>query len=195
MTRLRGRDGANFLSSNAYSVKSDPVTTRVQLTLFVPGAAAEVVESVRKSLDPIQFKLIPAHVTLCREDELEALNSAALQLRLAAPEAKPITLDFGPPERFDTHGILLPCISGDDEFQALRRLVLGSKCARRQSPHITLAHPRNPRSPNNSLTAAASLAGGLRVRFRTVCRIRQDGNSPWQVLDRFPLPGAEGSEA
>ena len=170
------------------------MTTRLQLTLFVSGTAAEILESIRKSLDPVQFDLIPAHVTLCREDELEALGPAVIAQRLAAPEAKSITLAFGPPEAFSTHGILLPCTSGDEEFQALRRLVLGSVGARRLSPHITLAHPRNPKAPGNSLTAATSLVGGLTLSFRTVCRIQQEGAAAWQFLECIELPVAKGSD-
>lgn len=171
------------------------LNSRVQLTLFVPGAAAEKIEVARKSLDPLQFSLIPAHVTLCREDEIVGLQSAVVQGRLSVREARPISLTFGAPESFSTHGILLPCILGEKEFQALRRLVLGSTTVRRQPPHITLAHPRNPKAAGNSLAAASALEAGMKVTFRTVCRIQQDGDSPWRVVERFDLRAAEDSDA
>ena len=170
------------------------VNSRVQLTLFVAGCPAARIEEVRRSLDPVQFGLVAAHVTLCREDELEGLNTAILQRRLSGPEARPITLTFGAPEPFSTHGILLPCVSGEESFQALRRLILGSATVRRQAPHITLAHPRNPKSAGNSLAAASGLREGLTIRFGSVCLIRQDGSSPWRVTECFDLAAAEDSE-
>ena len=150
---------------------------------------------MRQVLDPVQFGLIQAHVTLCRDDELEGLDPAMVQRRLEANGVKPITLAFGQAERFSTHGVLLPCIAGEDEFQALRQLILGSETIRRQPPHITLAHPRNPKSPGNSLAAAANIGAEVRIRFTTVCRIQQDAGAPWQVLQRFALAAAEDSDA
>lgn len=169
------------------------LNSRAQLTLFVAGPLTERIEEVRKLLDPVQFELIAAHVTLCREDELEGLNTAILRRRLSRPDAGPITLGFGAPEQFSTHGILLPCVSGEENFQALRRLILGSATVRRQAPHITLAHPRNPKSPGNSLAAASSLGEGMTIGFGSVCLIQQVGASPWRVAERFDLPAAEDS--
>jgi 2'-5' RNA ligase len=171
------------------------LSSRVQLTLFAAGSAAERIEAVRQSLDPVQFNLIAAHVTLCRDDELEGVNVAALKQRLSMPEVRSLALTFGTPEPFSTHGILLPCVSGEEHFQALRRLVLGSVTGRRQSPHITLAHPRNPKSAGNSLAAASNLGQGTTIRFGSVCLIEQVGASPWQVTERFDLPAAADSDA
>ena len=42
---------------------------RRQLTLFLAGEMAAAVEAVRRVVDPEQYRLIPAHVTLCREEE------------------------------------------------------------------------------------------------------------------------------
>ena len=171
------------------------MATRIQLTLFLSSAAAERVEAVRQVLDPVQFSLIPAHVTLCREDELEGLSPALLQQRLKVSGIGALSLIFGAAEHFSTHGVLLPCISGEEEFRALREAVLGKDAIRLQLPHITLAHPRNPKAPGNNLTAAAALGSGLEVGFASVCRIQQDGTAPWQLLQRFPLAAAEGSDA
>lgn len=175
------------------------MNSRFQLTLFVSGAAAQKIEDVRKILDPVQHNLIPAHVTLCREDELQDLEFSALQERLATWEAGPINLSFGAPEPFSTqgstHGILLPCIRGAEEFQALRHLILGSTTARHPLAHITLAHPRNPKAAGNTLAAASDLEAGLKVTFGTVCRIRQDGHTPWCIVERFDLPVADDRAA
>ena len=142
-------------------------------------------------LDPIQFALIPAHVTLCREDELEDLPAETLRQRLAAAPARPVVLTFGAAEPFSTHGILLPCIDGEEGFHALRQLVLGTSTARRASPHITLAHPRNPKAAGNRLAAASTLVIGMQIRFGVVSRIRQEeGHGPWQITEQFDLSPA-----
>ena len=165
-------------------------SSRIQLTLFVPPAEAAELEALRRRLDPIQSGLIAAHVTLCREDELEGIEPDLIRQRLDASNPPPLTLHFGAAERFSGHGVLLPCMGGEEEFQALRQCILGSASVRRQAPHITLAHPRNPRAPgNNELAHAASIAPGRSsITFTSVCRIRQDAPScAWRLLDRFAL--------
>jgi 2'-5' RNA ligase len=171
------------------------VNSRLQLTLFVTGTAAAKIDEARRSLDPVQFSLIPAHVTLCREDEIEDLQPADLRERLSAWDTGPVSLTFGAPESFSTHGILLPCIRGEEDFQALRRLILGSTAIRRQLPHITLAHPRNPKAAGNSLAAASVLQAGITVNLGTVSRIQQNGGAPWHLVERFDLPAAKDSDA
>lgn len=165
------------------------VNSRVQLTLFVPPVAAEPLEAARRILDPVQASLIAAHVTLCRDEEAGELAPAILQGRIAASDARPITLRFGPPERFGGHGILMPCIEGNGEFRALRQQVLGTATPVYQAPHITLAHPRNPRAPGNHVANIAGLASGLRLTFSILSRIRQEGLAPWQVLQEYSLDG------
>jgi hypothetical protein len=60
-------------SNNQDAFAPGILNTRAQLTLFAAGSVAEGIEEVRKVLDPAQFNLIAAYVTLCREDELEGL--------------------------------------------------------------------------------------------------------------------------
>jgi 2'-5' RNA ligase superfamily len=170
-----------------------PAAHRAQLTLFVPAAGAGPIEAVRRMLDPVQFGLIAAHVTLCREDELVGLPLAQWQQRLALPAAQPLTLTFGAPKAFGTHGVLLPCVDGEVAFQALRRCVLGSDAIRHQAPHITLAHPRNPKAAANSVAAAAAGLGVHTVIcFSTVSVIEQQGSAPWQVRAHVALRDAAG---
>ena len=168
---------------------------RDQLTLFVPPPYAVLLEANRTVLDPVQAKLIAAHVTLCREDEIENLSSTILQARLAASGVKNVTLRFGAPESFSGHGILLPCIAGEREFHALRQLILGTNELRRQAPHITLAYPRNPRAVGNTLANAAKLAQGLSITFTCIVHIRQEGSAPWQNIGEYPLGVAEKGAA
>ena len=58
-----------------------PATTnsRRQVTLFVPDPTRSMLEAIRKRLDPVQYRLIRAHVTLCREDELAARSVTELE--------------------------------------------------------------------------------------------------------------------
>lgn len=158
---------------------------RKQLSLYVPAEAAREIEVVRELVDPIQHNLIPAHITLCREDELHEL--AAIKARLAHVSLKPITLRFGTPEIFSGHGLLLNCIDGEDEFRSLREYLLASKNIKNQRPHITLAHPRNPKSPGNSLSNTSRLPEMIEITFPTIYLIEQAGNEPWWVLEKYEL--------
>ena len=55
------------------------INNRIQLTLFVDPKEAVTIERVRQEFNPGQFKLIKAHVTLCREDEIQDLEKVVLQ--------------------------------------------------------------------------------------------------------------------
>jgi 2'-5' RNA ligase len=169
--------------------------TRVQLSLFVPSSAAERLEEARRLLDPVQARLIPAHVTLCREDELQDFDLAKLGSIVDASGARPISLKFGSPEVFQEHGVLLPCIEGEEEFHELRCRVLGSRTVRRQAPHITVAHPRNPRSLQNRSGNLSVVPTGLAITFSEVRRILQEAAAPWKVIARHPFLGPADSDA
>ena len=161
--------------------------TRTQLSLYVPEDVRAPIEAVRALLDPVQAELIPAHVTLCREDELLNLDPNSLKLKLNAAQAISFTLTFGAPERFHEHGVLLPCVAGEAEFQALRRWLLGEAHGKHQVPHMTLAHPRNPKTSTNTMENASKLPGGLAVTFTTVSRIHQVGSTEWRLLETYKL--------
>lgn len=158
---------------------------RRQLTLFVPAPAAAPLEALRRTVDPVQHGLIAAHVTLCREDELDALE--AVRERLRAHRAGPIDLAFGPVEVFHGHGLLLPCVGGREAYRALRKAVLDVAEPRDSSPHVTLAHPRNPRAPGNALLATPGLPRALSVRFQAVHLVEQVDGGPWRELEQFAL--------
>jgi 2'-5' RNA ligase len=154
---------------------------RFQLSLFVPPPISEDIEAVRRIVDPAQHRLIPAHVTLCREDELTALSLPELHARLGEARHGPVTLEFGPPERFGGHGILLPCVGGIAAFQSLREVVLATRPVRPHAPHLTLAHPRNPKALGNDLQHTVSLREGLTMTFEHVHFIEQTDDAPWVV--------------
>jgi 2'-5' RNA ligase len=161
--------------------------TRKQLSLYVPANAAKEIEEVRKIVDPIQSNLIPAHITLCREDELD--DFAAIKARLTHIPLKPITLRFGTPEIFSGHGLLLNCIDGEGDFRLLREYLLASRNIKKQRPHITLAHPRNPKSDENLLGNTSRLPEMIEITFSTIYLIEQTRNEPWRVLERYDFHG------
>ncbi|KFN43064.1 2'-5' RNA ligase family protein [Arenimonas oryziterrae] len=163
----------------------EPNKVRLQLSLYLSPSQSAAVEALRAVLDPVQHRLIPAHVTLCREDELAALDLAALGAKFADADLPPLTLHFGRPEAFHEHGILLPCIDGEADFHQRRERILATSPVRHQAAHITLAHPRNPKAAGNHLDRALQLPQELCFTFTSVCLIRQQGASPWQVLETF----------
>lgn len=157
---------------------------RRQLSLFLPAPERATMDSLRQQLDPIQHALIPAHVTLCRDDELPERDGPGWRLRCAA--ASPIHLKFGRPCVFQGHGVLLPCVAGADSFHALRQMVLGKVDIRVAEAHITLAHPRNPRAEGNQPGHLPPLEN-LSIRFTQAYWIEQEHGSPWRVVERFSL--------
>ena len=164
--------------------------TRTQLSLYVPAGAGGELEAARRLLDPVQSQLIPAHVTLCRQDELAGISAAQLGQRLGDPRPKPLRLQFGRPERFDGHGVLLRCIGGAQAFQRLRVQLLGGAGIDVPAPHITLAHPRNPKSAGNCDATTDCLPAVQAITFAAVCLIEQHGAAPWNVVRRFALAGS-----
>jgi hypothetical protein len=160
---------------------------RRQLSLWVPPDQATALEAARRVLDPVQQRLIPAHVTVCRDDEVPDLDVALLRARLNAGRSMPLQLHFGPAQPFHTHGWLLPCVQGQAEFQALRVLLLGRDDLAQAQPHITLAHPRNPRAVGNTPEQARSLPTPRCLVLPTLQLIEQRGAQAWGVLAQFAL--------
>lgn len=163
------------------------MATRSQLSMYLPEPRARQLESVRRILDPLQSSLIPAHVTLCREDELALIGRDSLAARFRDVPESGVTLQFGRPELFHEHGILVPCIAGERDFHLLREHILGSRSIRRHAPHITLAHPRNPRAAGNCLANANVLPQVFEVTFTGANLIEQTGSAAWHVLRTFEL--------
>ncbi|GAB2879219.1 hypothetical protein GCM10027277_55600 [Pseudoduganella ginsengisoli] len=133
----------------------------------------------------MQHGLIPAHVTLCREDELTDLP--AIRARLRNGTQAPLTLAFGKAEPFSSHGVLLQCVEGQGALQELRKYVLASDEVRVQQAHITLAHPRNPQAIPDALARAYTLPERLTFVLPEIRLIEQQDGGRWQTLESFPL--------
>lgn len=168
-------------------------TTRRQLTLFVAPGEAQELERVRAAWNPVQRRLIDAHVTLCREDELIDLPQVRRNLRADLPS--PITIDFGPATRFDDgRGVFLPTTGDGATFHALRSAALRGVIAapRLVEPHLTLVHPRNATCTEATFAAIAARPLPVRLTFSTVSLIEQADGGPWRVLEVFPLGAGPG---
>lgn len=156
--------------------------TRRQLSLFLPEQQRSLVEPIRLRLDPIQHSLIPAHVTLCRQEELtewREINERLIQLGEFS-----ITVRLGNPEELPDGCILLRLTQGVEQFQALRQSILGEAC-RAYDAHLTLLHPRNATGVVHDIAAIAHKIANLVITFRTISLIEQRGCDPWRVKDEY----------
>jgi 2'-5' RNA ligase len=179
----------------AHADADTAASLRTQLTLFVAPPESAPLEALRHRLDPVQAALIPAHVTLCREDEIAALASDTLLDRVRRWPHGPLTLAFGAAQRFQGHGALLQGEQGLQPFQQLRQWLLADPAARVHHAHLTLAHPRNPRAAGNTDAALAAAPPALQLRFSQVALIQQTGAQPWRRLWQAPLGGQGGQGA
>jgi hypothetical protein len=67
--------------------------------------------------------------------------------------------------------------------------MLGTPQVRTQLPHLTLAHPRNAKAPENEMHSVASLRDGVTIRFSYVHFIEQVDSMPWVVRHIAPISG------
>lgn len=179
------------------------ILKRIQLTLFPDAQDCGVIEMLRQRFNPQQFALIPAHVTLCREDELGTPEMVMQQLadlhfdpsglvHLNHPgeisaTAGCITIDFGPAIRFNEGaGVLMPAIGENQPFHTLRKMILGDD-ARRHEPHITLMHPRNSTCTDDIFEQIKNAALPARITFRKICLIEQENGGVWKVVKEIEL--------
>lgn len=160
---------------------------RRQASLYVPETDRNEIERVRELADPVQYKLIPAHVTLCRENEV--LDWTRFCEKVSRLGSFDLSLEFGSPIELDNGCLLLPCVKGKSRYNELRKLLLSSRGEepRVSEPHITLRHPRNP-TPNRSVgRLLQSLNNMPPIEFKSVNIIEQQGNTEWKILHEYFL--------
>ena len=161
---------------------------RRQLTLFVEPSDAISIEQVRQEYNPIQFELIKAHVTLCREDEIENLEK--VKSNILSLTQTGIEISFGKVERFDSgKGLFLPAKGDNKEFEELRRQVLNGLIdnPRKQVAHITLMHPRNSVCTDAIFKQVGEINLPTSLRFRKISIIEQKDGGKWKILEEFEL--------
>ncbi len=162
--------------------------TRLQLTLFIPFQHAEAIEKIRSRYNPEQYRLIKAHVTLCREDELEPLGR--VQYNLSNLLLRPLSIEFGPAQRFsEGKGLMLPAVGDQEAYQQLRCDVLKGIDSepRRAEPHITLMHPRNSTCTDSVFSEIEAWELPGKITFDKISLIKQETGKEWQVLQEYFL--------
>jgi 2'-5' RNA ligase len=160
----------------------------IQLTLFIDEAQSAIIEKIRMQFNPVQYGLIKAHVTLCREDELEQMDKILLNLTML--DFNSITINFGKPVTFsDGKGLLLPAIGNNENFHQLRATVLQGviKTPRQHQPHITLLHPRNATCTDAIFEQIAQVKFPDKINFTKISLIEQEMENKWQVLKELEL--------
>ncbi len=158
---------------------------RRQATLFVPPPRDAAIETFRSRYNPVQYCLIRAHVTLCREDEVTDWELFAD--RLSQIEEIDISLSFGQPVR-DGNLVTLPPVGSTESFDAFRRIVLigQSNSIRKHNPHITLIHPRNGTCTDRIFDEMSCDLSPFSVIFRSVTLIEQVDSGEWKNNMTFP---------
>jgi len=156
------------------------MATRKQLTLFVEN---QTIEEIRTKFNPKQHAIISAHVTLCREDELEDLENVIANMR-ARKIDKPIKISFNEVIRFENgKGVLIPAASENNDFHKLRSDILNSP--RHHSPHITLMHPRNSICTDVIFEEIKSYNLPTEFSFNKISLIEQKDQGKWRLLNEF----------
>jgi 2'-5' RNA ligase len=161
---------------------------RTQLTLFIPDQDAVAIEKVRKQYNPEQYKLIHAHVTLCREDELDQIDNVIQNLEKL--QFGSLSIYFGLVERFaQGRGVLLPAIGDNEDFQKLRSHVLHGIIdqPRKHEPHITLMHPRNATCTDEIFESIPKNSFPQQITFYEISLIEQEIGEKWQILKTYKL--------
>lgn len=161
---------------------------RRQLTLFVDEKQSAAIESIRQKFNPQQYRLIKAHVTLCREDEIEPIEIVLHNLSKQLLPA--IAICFNAPTRFsDGKGVFLPAMDDSHSFKTLRNLLLQGITAapRSQKPHITLMHPRNSTCTDDIFQQIAKTILPNMITFEKISLIEQVEQEPWKIIREFDL--------
>ena len=161
---------------------------RRQLTLFVDEKQSAAIERIRQKLNPLQYGLIKAHVTLCREDEIEPIENVLHNLtNQILPK---IVICFGGVIRFsDGNGVLLPANDNLHSYRTLRSKILHGiiETPRNHEPHITLMHPRNSTCTDDIFQQISKVILPAVITFEKISLIEQIDQGPWKIIQEFDL--------
>lgn len=161
---------------------------RRQLTLFISDQD-EVIEKIRSEFNPVQFALIAAHVTLCRENEIEKLETVISNIQSLTLD-KPLSIEFNSVERFENgKGLMITGKKKNDDFQTLRKKVLSGtqEINQHYMPHITLMHPRNSTCTDVIFDHIKGLQLPAAIDFDTISLIEQTDGERWKIVRQFPV--------
>lgn len=160
--------------------------TRKQLTLFIT-LQNETIEQIRAQFNPIQHGLIEAHVTLCREDEIEQLEQVLANIKNIKLNS-PLQIEFDAAERFENgKGLYIPAKGNNERFHQLRRLVLKdlNNSPRMHLPHITLMHPRNSTCTSEIFDQIKTYPLPTALNFDKISLIGQINGGKWEIISEF----------
>jgi len=163
-----------------------PPIKRRQLTLFVSTTAGTIIEQIRKKYNPVQYSLIAAHITLCREDEID--NWSIIEKNLTTLKQLPITIHLDSIKRFaEGKGVLIPVTAQNEAFDQLRKTILKGAIEqpRKHHAHLTLMHPRNSTCTDATFNAIQTLTLPEEVIFDTITLIEQENGGVWQKLKTY----------
>lgn len=149
-----------------------------------------IIEQIRQEFNPLQFELIKAHVTLCREDEIENLEQVLSNLLVLIQTQQKIYIEFGKVARFDNgKGLFLPATNDNKQFENLRRQVLNGLIdhPRKQEAHITLMHPRNSTCTDHIFELVEKINLPAKLEFKQISLIEQENGGQWKILKNFEL--------
>lgn len=149
-----------------------------------------IIEQIRQQFNPLQFELIKAHVTLCREDEIENLEQVLSNLLVLIQTQQKIYIEFGKVARFDNgKGLFLPATNDNKQFENLRRQVLNGLIdhPRKQEAHITLMHPRNSTCTDHIFELVEKINLPAKLEFKQISLIEQENGGQWKILKNFEL--------
>lgn len=151
------------------------------------GTQAKVIEDIRAEFNPVQFNLIPAHVTLCREHEIEPIENLVQKLR-SIKWRKPLRIEFDQIERFnDGKGVLMPTKNPKPQFDELRELILIglNNKPEKYFAHITLMHPRNSTCTDEIFDRLLKYRIPGELFFDKISLIEQREGGKWCVVEEF----------
>jgi 2'-5' RNA ligase len=158
------------------------------LTLFLPECSSLEIEKCREKFNYEQFQLIKAHITLCREDEIEQLEEIKINLNKLSFNS--FDLEIGKPTQFcDQNGVLIPIVGNDKIFHSLRAEVLNGiiDFPRIHKPHITLMHPGNSSCTPNIFKAIKNLNFPNKIQLSKISLIEQNLGGRWYILEEYRL--------
>lgn len=160
---------------------------RSQLTLFVSDQNEEI-EKIRAKFNPVQYSLIPAHVTLCRETEIEKLDQIINNIRTISL-AGPLEIEFEQAEKFENgKGVFIPARTENSDFYKLREKVLkGTQFNKAYLPHITLMHPRNSTCTDEIFDQIKKYVLPSTLTFDTISWIEETNSGKWIIIEQFPI--------
>ncbi len=159
---------------------------RRQLTLFVSASEAKGIEQIRKTCNPIQHNLIAAHITLCREDEIE--NWEIIEQNLITLTQLPIIIQLDKVERFAAgKGVFIPAKGHQVAFDKLRKAVLKGviEQPRKHHAHLTLMHPRNSTCTDAIFDKIKAISLPNSLVFDRITLIEQENGGAWQKLKTY----------